>query len=94
MIQYFNFDQLTRPLPSYANYIKKISGFWIFSPEQEKPPTFVNAEPVGGSQTKSGNGAHSNAFVDLNEDGNADIFTSNKNRFGREILSHLLTRGH
>ena len=43
---------------------------------------FVAAEPVAGAETltKNGNGPHSNAFVDLNGDGNADLLLSNKNK--------------
>ena len=69
-----------------ANFYK-LSGFWIFSSDRTEPPVFEPARVLGhaGDFSKPTPNFKTNSadvFVDLNEDGNADILAAEKNRSG------------
>jgi len=67
-----------------VNESKKF-GFWLFSPNRTEKPSFhpVKRDDETGVEDFEGSTRqfHSNAFVDLNEDGNADLFITRENHF-------------
>lgn len=73
-----NGDQITDLFGVNDDYEK---GFWIFSRDRSKPPVFKSTQ-IGLKDSKFAKPkAHSNAFLDMNDDGNADIFVTRGNHF-------------